>query len=149
MPPENRAYVVAAGEAPLTSTPRGGIRASGSDANIEPTGTHERLLECARRTPEQTAAIRDANIDRLHANYQLWKDQALFDAMAAKQIEKDIILAKQFNLAYAPTKDAPSASDLHTTLMRDHQAAKDASAARRQANKDLKRAIKLSKCFVE
>ena len=106
-------------------------------------------MECARRTPEQTAAIRDANIGRLHAEYQLWKDQALFDAMAARQIEKDTILAKQLNLAYAPTKDAPSASDLHTTLMKDHQAAKDAGAARRQAKKDLKRAIKLPMCCVE
>ena len=113
------------------------------------TEKQERLIECARRTPDQTAAIRDANMGRLHAEYQLWKDQALFEAMSARQIEKDTILAQKLNLAYAPTKDAPSASDLHTTLMKDHQAAKDAGAARRQAKADLTRAIKLSMCCVK
>ena len=65
------------------------------------------------------------------------------------RILTDTILAHKLNLAYAPTKDAPSANDLHTTMMKDHQAAKDAGAARRQAKADLNRAIKLSMCCVK
>ena len=147
MPPNELDYEDATGETSLTSTPRNGIgvsvRVGGS------TEKQRRLIECARRTPDQTTAIRDANMRRLHAEYQMWKDQKLFEAMSARQIEKDTILARKLNMAYAPPKDAPSASDLHTTLMKDHQASKDAGAARRQAKADLARAIKLSMCCVK
>lgn len=101
--------------------------------------------DCAIRTPEERAAIRDANMERMHAEYQLSKDHALFNTRAAVQLEKDTFLAKQLNMAYAPPSDAPSASELHTTQVRDQQAAKDAGAARRKAKKDLEQAIKLSK----
>ena len=33
--------------------------------------------DCAIRTPEERAAIRDANMERMHAEYQLSKDHAL------------------------------------------------------------------------
>ena len=110
---------------------------------------HIKLMDCARRTRDQTDVIRDANMRRLHAEYQMWRDEQLFAAMNNKQMEKDTILALKLNLAYAPAKDGPSASDLHTTLMKDHQASKDAGLARRQAKADLARAINLSMSYVK
>ena len=101
--------------------------------------------DCAIRTPEERAAIRDANMERMHAEYQLSKDHAPTRGPLSVQLEKDTFLAKQLNMAYAPPSDAPSASELHTTQVRDQQAAKDAGAARRKAKKDLEQAIKLSK----
>ena len=147
VPLNELAYEDATGETSLQSTARNG---NGESVMVgEFTEKQRQLIDCARRTPEQTAVIRDANMRRLHAEYQMWKDEKLFAAMNAKQIEKDTILALKLNMAYAPAKDEPSASDLHTTLMKDHQASKDAGAARRHAKADLARAIKLSMCCVK